>query len=225
MTPAELYERFRSNVVDTERPYLWTDDEVYSYLDAAQQMFYRLTQGVGAVMTVDFSAGDTFAPISDRILKIRRAALTSDGRPLELVNFEQLESTSRGDDYGSSASRSPLQLDATAGPVKAVVLGMVDYQLRLVPIPDADGTLELVVERAPLEDIVESSVEFEVPSAHHLYLLLWAEHLAYSKQDAETVDKTKAELRKVAFEAYCDMSMGEKNRRKHVPRSIAYGGL
>lgn len=225
MTPAELYERFRSNVVDTERPYLWTDDEVYSYLDAAQQMFYRLTQGVAAVMTVDFSAGDTFVPISDRILKIRRAALTSDGRPLELVNFEQLESTSRGDDYGRSSSWSPLQLDATTGPVKAVVLGMVDYQLRLVSIPDADGTLELIVERSALEDITEASTEFEVPSAHHLYLLLWAEHLAYSKQDAETVDKTKAVQREESFKAYCSMSMDEKNLRKHVPRSIAYGGL
>lgn len=225
MTPAELYERFRLNLVDTQRPYLWTDDEVYSYLDAAQQMFYRLTQGVADVMVVPFSAGDTFVPISDRILKIRRAALVSDGRPLRIANFEQLESESRDNDYGSSATWSPLQLDATPGPVKAVVLGMVDYKLRLVRVPDTDGELELIVERAALEDITDASTEFEVPSAHHLYLLLWAEHLAYSKQDAETVDKTKADKRKQDFEVYCDMSMTEKNRRKHVPRSIGYGGL
>lgn len=233
MTPAELYDRFRLNVVDTERPYLWTDDEVYSYLDDAQKMFYRLTRGIAGVMYVPFTAGDTFVPISDRILKIRRAALTSDGRPLRLANFEQLETEPRHAydyDYGPGSGFrdsgwSPLQLDATPGIVTAVVLGMVENQLRLVRVPDTDGELELVVEREPLEDITESSTEFEVPAKHHLHLLLWAEHLAYMKQDSETVDKAKAEKRKTDFEAYCAMSMDEKNRQRHVPRAVAYGGI
>ena len=46
MNSTGLYDAFRSDVVDTARPYFWTDDDVWRYAADAHRMFLRLTGGV-----------------------------------------------------------------------------------------------------------------------------------------------------------------------------------
>ena len=41
MNSTGLYDTFRSDVVDTARPYLWTDDDVWRYAADAHRMFIR----------------------------------------------------------------------------------------------------------------------------------------------------------------------------------------
>jgi hypothetical protein len=117
----------------------------------------------------------------------------------------------------------PPEWDLT-GDVTQVILGMEDDKLRLVRIPTVDDTINMVIERLPVE-ITEDSQEFEVRREHHLALLLWMKHLAYAKQDAETFDKEKSDKMAAAFTGYCDQALTEKKRRESKPRLIAYGGL
>ena len=46
MNATELSDYFRSQVRDEVAPYLWTDTDVLTYMNEAQKMFVRLTNGI-----------------------------------------------------------------------------------------------------------------------------------------------------------------------------------
>lgn len=229
MTPLELLNRFRLDVRDApgDGDQLWTDAEIYSYMDDAQKMFCRLTGGIAdsssAVTQIIATAGEEFGDISDRILKIRYAKRASDYREVQLLNFEDIQFGARQiEDYGTWTTP---RLDATEGLISALITGMEARKVRFYLIPEADETINLTVYRLPLEDIEGATSDLEIDSLHHTGLLHWMKHMAYSKQDAETFDKTKAEQFALAFERYCAQARNEREKREHKYRTVGYGGL
>jgi hypothetical protein len=98
-------------------------------------------------------------------------------------------------------------------------------------IPDAaaltfDLTVNLSVFRLPITAITDDGdQEFEIDEQHHEHLLLWVKHRAYSKQDAETFDRTKAKEFDDAFRGYCARAKSEQDRLRRVPTPVAYGGI
>lgn len=100
-----------------------------------------------------------------------------------------------------------------------------------VEIPDAtaltfDLTVNLSVFRLPITAITDDGdQEFEIAEHHHEHLLLWVKHRAYSKQDAETFDRTKAKELDEAFREYCERAKSGQNRLRRVPTPVAYGGV
>ena len=48
---------------------------------------------------------------------------------------------------------------------------------------------------------------------------------AYSKQDAETYNKAKADEEAAKFVAYCEQAKREKEKYKHKVRVVRYGGI
>lgn len=223
-----LYARFRSEVRDEATPFLWTDPEVYSYMDDAQKMFCRLQGGIADsssfVTSITATQGEEFIDIDPSILKIRAARRESDGRDIELLNFEDLQNRTMCDDYGFSAG---YRLDDSTGRVRSLVLGMEANKLRPVPLPEADETIRLIVYRMPLTAIVGTvqPEHFEIDEQHHIHLLLWMKHLAHMKQDAETYDKGRSQEFGDAFRQYCDQAKAEREKREHKYRTVAYGGL
>lgn len=227
MTPSELYTAFRNDVVDTELPYLWTDDEVWGYMDDAYSMFTRLSGGIpdasSAVTEIPVTTGEDRSPCSPLILKIRHAYLDSTKRKLILRNVEDPPLVSLGD-YGSiseSADRQP-------GEVRAMVIGEEEGSVRWVGVPTANDVVKLTVFRLPIKRINEDSSDTdldEIHYRHHIHLLLWMKHLAYGKQDAETYDKGKSEEFRLAFETYCYRASAELARQRHKNRVVAYGGI
>lgn len=215
MTPQQLHDLFRAHVRDEAYPYLWSEVEVWAYMNDAQEQFCRLTGGIpdstSDLCTVEYDAGDAFVDYDRRILKLRR--VTRDDRcPVEIVNDEDIQ-------FGT---RRPTPRE---GEVHAVVIGDDQYSMFLRDIPREDGELNLHVLRLPLEEVTGPESQFEIDRQHHLHLLDWMKALAYSKQDAETYDKGKAEEFQAAFAAYCDRVRTEQGRREHKPRAVAYGGL
>jgi len=225
MTPAALLALFRAEVRDEVAPYLWADAEVLAYLDDAQKMFCRLTGGIAdassAITQLTATAGDEFLSFSPRILKLRSARLRADGRTLELLNLEDLETSYLSSDYGVHGG---YRIDSRPGTVRALVLGMQANSARLVAIPVEDTEIALVVYRMPLEDIAATDDELEIDEQHHRHLLLWMKHLAHMKQDAETYDRGRAEEFRTGFLVYCDRAKAERERREHKYRAITYGG-
>jgi hypothetical protein len=77
----------------------------------------------------------------------------------------------------------------------------------------------------PLVNIDEDADEFEIDEQHHLALLHWVKHKAYSKDDAETFDRRKADEFEARFRSYCAAAKVEQNRARHPAGSVMYGGL
>ena len=231
MTPTELKDLFRSDVRDQTEDYLWSDTEIFVYMDDAQKMFCRsgggIADSVSAICSLPVAAGDVSVPYDPRILKLRDLRRASDGRNVDIINFEDLGMPGMGlEDYGmvrSFGSGSPKFSDRQ-GAVRAVVVGMDADKLRTIDVPEQDDILQAIVYRLPLEDITASSTAFEIDIQHHRYLLLWMKHLAHEKQDAETYDRGRSTEFRQKFLEYCDLAKAERARREHKYRTVAYGG-
>lgn len=221
MNAGELRDLFRAEVRDDVEPYLWSDPEVYAYVDDAQKMFCRLQGGISdassALTVLAAPANTTFVTISPLILKLRAATLQSDYSNIEILNYEDVQPTREN-------PRPDYRLDNTRGRIEAMVVGLEPNKVRLIRIPDSDQTISLVVYRLPLVSITGPAQNLEIDEHHHRHLLLWVKHLAHQKQDAETFDRGRSDAFSAQFIAYCDQARVERERREHKFRTIAYGG-
>jgi hypothetical protein len=226
VTPGDLLKYFRSQVFDAKPPYLWQDDEVWPYMDDAQKMFCRLVQGIpdatSEVTKVKAVAGKPFSSLNPRLLKIRKA-YRADFRELMLVNLEDVGKTSYTQyDYGVRSST--LQLDARTGPLETMVLGMEVEKVRWIPVPAANETVTLIVDRLPLESLCEGG-DLEIQEQHHIWLVEWMRFRAYNKQDSETYDKTRGAEAETRFRTYCAEARSELERLRQKSRAVQYGGI
>jgi hypothetical protein len=228
MLSDELFDAFREDVKDTVAPYLWTDDEVYRYMNGAYKMFVRLIGGVADftsdITQIAVTTGEVNAEVSPLILKFREARLSSSGRKLDIINYSDLSSTgtSANADYGSIRS---LFLNRTPGPVVAMIIGRQRKLVSWVQIPAEDDTVTLDIFRLPLVDITGPGQEFDdVGDEHHEHFLLWMKCMAYGKQDAETFDKGKSGDFREAFVNYTDLADAEAERARSKVRIVSYGG-
>jgi hypothetical protein len=222
----ELLALFRADAVDDTTPYLWTDDEVYAYINDAYFMFVRLTGGISdatsPVCQIPITAGVRDAEIDESILRIREAYLTSNNRELRVINAEDLESLTT-EDYGIIRN---LNNFTDPGEVRYMITGLEDGLVRWVQPPAEDDEANLIVERLPLAKITKSGQCFSgVREEHHYHLLKWVRHLAYRKQDADAFNLIKSDQEREDFYAYCQLAQREKDRRRHKVRVVQYGGL
>ena len=212
MDTTELLTLFRAEVRDQEQPYLFADETVYAYINAAQAEFCRLTEGIedGRSIKLNVVPDVEWYPLSKRILKLRKAYLTSTGRPVDIVNQERAE-------------QGGICFDGRPGPLKALVAGIEKGMLRAWPLPNEAAEVALDVFRLPKP--VGEGDSLEIDEQHHIYLLHWVKHLAYSVHDAETFDRRRAEEYEAKFRAYCTRAREEQTRARRQVGSTQYGGL
>lgn len=225
----ELYDTFRSDVVDTALPYLWTDDEVWKYADDAYRMFVRLTGGIADFTTEDvvripLVTGEELVETHPSILRVMTATLESDGTEVKVLNATDLPNLfQNATDYGQLRT---LTMKNTPGNVKYLIVGMQRNLAKVIQIPTVDDAILLYVYRLPLVHITDGTHPMDdIEEDHHFHLLKWMKHLAYSKQDAETFDKTKAADAELAFRNYCLQAKTEWERYKTKIRVVTYGGI
>lgn len=216
MTSGELLTLFRSEMNDVEEPYLWSNPEVYGYIDDAQKMFCRKTDGISdatktKVVDITVAPGSDWVNTHPSIKLIRRATRVDTGRPIDVINNQDM--LDRGWFF-----------DGSTGTVRALVIGEEQHKAQVFPVSNETMTIRLLVYRMPLE-LIEGDQDFEIAEKHHRHLLLWAKSLAYLKQDAETYDKSKANDFENRFLAYCEQSTLEDRKEKHKTRVVRYGGI
>lgn len=216
MTVEQLLTLFRQEMADTAEPYLWSDDEFYIYLDDAQKMWARLTDGIADsssdLTQVEIVPGQQWYPLDQRVLKVRTASRLDDGRTVDVLNPELLKH--RG-----------VRFTGQAGPLKALVQGLEDGKLRAYPVPVETVTVELAIFRLPLDPIVDDSSTLEIAEHHHMHLLKWVRARAYGKQDADTFDRVKAAEFEAAFRDYCKQVQREQSRVRRTTGTVQYGGI
>lgn len=230
MNAQELYDQFRSDMVDTAQPYLWSDKDVARYMNDAYRMFVRLTGGI-ADFTSDFSrltitAGEATSPMDSRVLRVMEAYRMSDEAKIEVINQTDM-TFSQGTDYGKTR---PLFLDSTPGPVRYMIIGAQRKVVKWVQVPEADDVAQLFIYRLPEVSLDPESPDMdfafdEVGEEHHTHLCLWMQHLAYRKADAETFDRGRSDEYGKLFESYCKLATAEWERYKHKTRVVTYGGI
>ncbi len=216
MNSTEIVTLFRETVEDEVAPYLWSDELAFQYLDDAQKMFCRLTGGLGdgssPLTQLTYTDTDEWLDISPLILKFRGAMDRVTGRPVTIVNFEDMR------EHG-------LRFDGKTGNVGYLVIGIEPGRARLYPKPVADGDIDLIVDRLPLKRITDAGDQkLEIAEQHHQHMVLWMAHRAYSKQDTETADRNRAADFEMKFRNYCDEAKHEKERALHKTRVVNYGG-
>ena len=226
MNSTELLEAFRLDTADLETPYLWSDEEIYRYLNDAYFQFVRKTGGVADFTSeaceVELSAGEATSGLHRSILRVMSAKRRSDNAQIKVVNSTDLSAV-RVSDYDQ---RALTKVDETPGPVRLMVLGMQRGVVRWVQVPEFDDVVELVIHRLPLKSISgDGQLLEDVDEMHHLHLLDWMKHLAYKKQDAETLSPQESERSRRSFIAYCEQVCAEWERYKHKTRVVRYGGL
>ena len=218
MTPAALLGLFRSEMADTVAPYFWSNVDVYSYIDDAQKMFCRLTDGIPdayqpALTRIPVVPGTEWYTLSPLILKIRAVTFALTGRAVEVFTPE-------------TATTYGVRFDGATGPTKAVVTGLRENAVRVWPVPDQTVDLELSVFRLPLTTINGTALEaFEIAEHHHLHLLTWAKARAYLKQDAECFDRARSAEFDQMFRGYCHEVLREQSRKRRTTGTTVYGGL
>lgn len=228
MNVQEVYDQFRADMVDTAKPYLWSDADVFRHMDDAYKMFVRLMGGIAdftSDMTrVDIAAGDPLGVMDKRILRVMEAYRASDAAEIKIINQTDL-TFARGTDYGTIR---PVYLDTTPGPVRYMIIGAERGKCKWVQVPVVADVAQLYVYRLPSTKIDGTNLSFEfdeIGEEHHSSLVLWMRHKGYMKADAETFDRGRSGEFKAAFTEYCSLAKAEWERYKHKNREVAYGGI
>lgn len=223
----ELYDTFRTDVVDVETPHLWSEKEVWGYANDAYRMFVRLTGGIADFTSdatkIDIVAGDDLVTTDKSILRIMTATLASSGEDVKVINATDMPALFQNADYGQLRA---LSMNNTPGYVRWLVVGMQRNLAKLIQIPVVDDVLELYVYRLPEVHIRDGAHPLDdIEEDHHIHLLKWMKSLAHQKQDAETFDKAKSTEMEMAFRNYCLQCKTEWERYKTKVRTVAYGGI
>ena len=226
MNALGLFDAFRSDVVDTAKPYFWSDDEVWRYASAAYTMFVRLTGGIAdftsEACAVEVITGEPLVTLHPSILRIMGCTKRSDNRPVDVINSTDVAKM-RTTDYGITRQ---LLLDDKSGPIMYLVHGMQRGVGRVVKVPEVDDILDLHIYRLPLVQTLTDCDELtDVAEEHHIHLLDWMKHLAYKKQDADTFNPVASKQAEQDFALYCGQVKAEFERYKHKSRTVSYGGL
>lgn len=233
LTSKELYNLCRSDLQDEVTPYLWSDVNVYAYMNDAYTSFVRQTGGVpdssSAVTQVPVVAGAATALVSPLILRFRQAFLLSTGEEVNIINEQDRVYGQSQSDYGIER---PLLRDTRTGKVRFMVVGEERTQagatVRWVQVPEANDTVSLVVYRLPLDTISVGDGFFTFPDINTEHIEHLVSHMkarAYDKHDADTFNKGKRDAYKKEFNDYCAAVKAEWERYKHKTRTVQYGGI
>jgi hypothetical protein len=246
-TADELVERFRRDVDDNEggsggEDFLWSDEDVFSYMYEAQREFVRRTHILRkthpftpAITSISYTApvgtpvnSDgfiTFNPSIIRPLRVRATDASGNSYPVEILTAENLDAGyhSEDTDYGRIFTGDWPSRSGTRACF--LVTDLQEDQWRLVPIPTLNLTLELTVEHMPLDDVTQGAALEVTEREDQFTLLLYMKHLAYMKQDADTYDKELADKFESTFEKKADARRREIRRTRFRHQGMRYGGI
>lgn len=187
MTLRELINEVRNRLDDSVPPYLWSDIELTSMFNEAQN---ELCEKAGllrdsittAICQISVSSGTASYTIDTRIVKLLKVKLGAAYTELTPVDPTYMDEMFPGweDDTGTP-----------------IYFMMTDTRkIRLYPNPTANSTLYLRVTRFPSAQLTLSAetASPEIPWQYHTKLYDGVMKLAYLKDDAETLDLNKSNL-------------------------------
>lgn len=210
MRIGELITVFRtSRTKDTKKPYLWPDSELIPFFAEAEDEAALRAKLLFDTDELSVSSGETSIDLPEKLFDIQYAELRdADGKSFEITGSSRqvLDSTRPGWRGRVERPREYVHDDKT---------------LALSAIPDQGYTLYLEFYRLPKRPVTSLTDAPEIHDVHHLYLIEWVLHKAYSKPDADTLNPgaaAKAEgefTRQFGFRPNADMRRRQNANRPH----------
>lgn len=192
MTLEQLICLYREQSFDNGTPPFCSNELLTIYANEAEDEACRrgdlLRDSSSAVCTIAFDADDESVAIDPRIIEIQRAKVN--GRAVALSNLDEME-----DDLPNWDE------DTRRDVPQRLIQGVTTGRLFLWPRPAASGTIKLTVRRLPLDQMVSEVDEPEIRSELHTSLVEWMMFRAYSREETEMYNDTKAALCKSRFVA------------------------
>lgn len=197
-TSSDLLRNFRAEVADDVAPYLWEDWEAFGYMTEGFDALLKDAAVRYTVLRLPFTAAVPTIPLPKSVLHIRSAHVVGGGTLTAASSTDR--TFVRADDYGQSVSSADSMFSSSGTPVYYIR----DYDrcaLRLVPIPNVTGEIEMQVSSTialPMGD----GVPLPTTDAEDLRLVLhYMKSLAYRKQNAETQDLVRARDHEAEYRA------------------------
>lgn len=219
MKAGELLAQFRRDTDDIREPYLWPNPSLLIWLNEAEQEACRrselLVDSSSAALTpLVTTISQAFVSYDARIVKILRARPRGK-LPVPIVTAQEMDAR-------------PNWEDETGTELRALINDMEIGKLRTYPVLSAAVTIDLTVQRLPLADMDNLDEDSpEIATAYHLKLLDWVKWRAYSVDDVDANDPTKAEKALKAFtkEFGTATAAGDTWMRLHGGRDLLTGGF
>jgi len=245
MTGQEMIVHLRGSVLDdSAAPYLWQDTELMRYLNYAEVQACRRahliidgttsndngtaatagTMGQRPLCSLTIVADTATYILSPKILQIKRCQLLSMAYPLVgPVTYPEIDEYISGW-IGTNGTVGT----AGSGGVPTYFLNEPGNTITFIQAPSVSDTASLVVSRIPLTPFTISSSP-EIAEKYHEGLMDWAAHLAYMKNDSDTLNINLAQVYAAKFaaqfgelpDAYSDRMMKTISQRQRMrPREF-----
>lgn len=197
MNLEQLIEQFRIDADDLVQPYLWPDDWVAPWLTEAVseaavrgRLIYEAADP--AICEIAVTAGVATYPLHKSLYELAHLRFKPTGstqsEPVHLKAREELDRIRPG--WRDRTSTQPCFAIQD------------DTRITLVDRPSVAGTLYVEGYRVPLRALANDNDKPEINEAHHIHLVQWALHRAFSKPDADTRDPGRAAAAEAKFTAY-----------------------
>lgn len=219
MTLADLIRRFRVLSLDNATPPFWADEDITDWLNEAQNeacIRARLIREdeLESVCSIPLTPGThTYAlnPLVYEIISMWIKPASGRKRPVTLRSREWLD------------RRLPEWRECTR---PAEIAIQDDTTVRIVGAVEAGDTLELECYRLPRRPMANDTDKPEIHEAHHLHLVQWALHRAFSIPDADAHDPQRSKQALDEFERYFglrpDADLRRSTRHDEVQANVSY---
>lgn len=185
MTLEELIIRFRFEAKDSRKPYLWSDEIVISFLNEAERRAcicgrLLLEEEDEEICSIGLSVGSQTYDLHPKlyeIVSLNIANQAGEVRPIALRSREWLN------------ANDPLWRENTDLAYAAI---QGETTIRIVGEIVAGDELRIEGYRLPMGDMKNDGDRPEIHEAHHVHLLDWALHKAFSMPDSDGFDPGRA---------------------------------
>jgi hypothetical protein len=232
MTLLELVSYLRTNILDdtggqgvdwsshSEEDYdsyqlRWSNEELVSNINEAINQVYRRSMPIEDIYSIELVESKSSYKLPSYIIKILLARIDS-GRSIKEVSLNDLWKID--------------SFDKIIGEPNVYVTDSLSNTLRVFPTPDKDQMLSLMVYRLPKNTLVwhsDQDVSLELRGEFNIPMLYYAAHLCYLKDEANTLDPTRASTFMQLFDREFPFTSSYSTIRKGrtANRPIKYGGL
>ena len=191
-----LIRRFRVLANDNAQPYFWADVDVTDWLNDAQAQacvrgrLIREDENP-AVCQIALTPGQHTYPLHASVYELINLRIKGSGtepsRPMSIKSREWLDANVC--DWRDMDEPSPWLIQD-------------DTTLRVVGAIQAGDVLHLECYRLPLKQLANDMDKPEIHAAHHVHLIQWALHKAFSVPDADGFDAARSAAAEAEFTAY-----------------------
>ena len=198
MQLSQLVNRFRVEANDNVQPYFIEDDAAINWLnDAVNEACIRgrllYESQNNDVCKIAVLTGSSRYQLHESLYELSRVWFQpsdgTKGQYLTLMSAELLDHYYDGENWRVKQGKPEHIVQDDTG-------------IRLVPIPDVGGELHLEGYRVPLSAMQNDTDKPEINQIHHVHLIQWVLHKAFSVPDSEFFDPNRSALAEQEFTDY-----------------------